>query len=93
MVCAATIAIGSAISVTTTVAIASAIAITAVAMTTSKPRTGTDEDPAVKPRWAIIAVRCAGIRRIVIVTVGTDWRGIPIIVISTINWAANTYPD
>ena len=39
-----------------------------------KPRSGSQKHPALEPLGAIVAVGCTVIRRVVVVTVRTDWR-------------------
>jgi hypothetical protein len=55
-----------AVTVATTIAVNPAISI---AITTTEPRAGADEEAAAKPRRAIISVRRAGIRGVTVVAV------------------------
>jgi hypothetical protein len=75
--------VSAAIAITASVAIPAAVAVTvpaaitidaavSVAITTTEPWTGADEDTAVKPRWTIVPVRSASVRSIAIVTIGAN---------------------
>ena len=68
-------AVTAAISITTTVAVPTAIAVTAavsITVTAAEPGTGADEEAAIKPRWAIVTIRSAGIRIVAVITVRAD---------------------
>ena len=71
-------AISTAVAATISVAAAiSRIAIpAAISIATAEPRARADKDPAVKPLRAVIAVRSAGVRRVIVVAVGAYRRGI-----------------
>ena len=60
-----------------------------------EPRTGSDEESTGEPLRAIVTIRCACIRGVVIVAVGAN-RGYTLIyrrgVVSAVHWA-NSYPD
>jgi hypothetical protein len=85
---APTVAVTATVAVTTTIAIAAAIAIIATAIIgMSVPGAGPDKDATVKPRRAIVAVRCAGVGSISVVPIGASRRAIGVTVVSIRTYA------
>jgi hypothetical protein len=74
----ATITITAPVAVTVPAAIAvvsATIAVDAtvsVAITTTEPRASADEDTAVKPGWAVVPIRSAGVGSIAVVTISAN---------------------
>jgi hypothetical protein len=76
--------------VTATVSITAAIS--AIAVSATEPRAGSDKDAAGEPRWAIVAIRCAGIRIVVVIAVIADRRGI-FVAAAVVGQTANADPN
>jgi hypothetical protein len=83
-----TTAIASAVSVPAAIAIASTVPVSVAA---AKPGSGTDEEAAVEPGWAVVSVGRAGIGIVVVVAPLADWRAV--IVASVTGTDANAEGD
>jgi hypothetical protein len=59
----------------------------------AKPRPGSDKEAAIKPGWAIVAIRCAGVGSVAVITIGTDGRSVRITIAITVASDANAYRD
>jgi len=86
---ATSIAVAAAIPVSC-ISIAAAIAIPAVSITAAEPRPHADKDAAVEPSRTIVAIRRAGIRRVVVVAVSAHRRSIAI---GLIHWPADSHAN
>jgi hypothetical protein len=65
----------------------------AVAVATTEPGAGADEDTTVKPRRAIVSVGCAGVRIVTVIAIGADGSGITIVAAVYRGADPNTYRD
>jgi hypothetical protein len=65
----------------------------AKAASETKPRSSADKEAAVEPVWAVVAVRRAGVRIIIVVAVIADWLGTVAVTIVSRSSEANTEGD
>src|ERR1700734_2490418 len=82
----------SAAAIVSTPAIVSTATVESAAPVAAIPRAGADKEATYEPAWSVIAVRCASVGIIRIVTVRTDRSRIPIAVIPVSSTVPNPDP-